>query len=128
MPRKPMRPCSYPGCPHLTEDKTGYCETHRKQVQRQYDSQRGTANQRGYDYRWHQYTRVYLAEHPLCALCAKKEPPVIIAASLVDHIIPHRGNHELFWDPSNHQPACTECHNIKTATEDGAFGNKLSTK
>jgi 5-methylcytosine-specific restriction protein A len=43
---------------------------------------------------------------------------------VVDHIKPHRGDMTLFWDPNNHQPACDECHNIKTAREDGAFGNK----
>lgn len=123
MPQKPSRPCRYPGCPHLTDDKSGYCEQHLQQTRRQYDQQRGTAVQRGYDYRWQQYAKAYLAEHPLCVLCLKKQPPVTRAATLVDHIIPHKGDPALFWDPSNHQALCTECHNIKTATEDGAFGN-----
>jgi len=124
MPVKPSRPCRYPGCPHLTNDKSGYCPEHLKQTRRQYDRDRGSASERGYDASWQRYRKAYLAEHPLCALCAKKDPPVVRAATVVDHIIPHRGDYALFWDPANHQPSCTECHNIKTAKEDGAFGNK----
>jgi 5-methylcytosine-specific restriction protein A len=28
----------------------------------------------------------------------------------------------LFWDSSNWQPLCHECHSSKTAREDGGFG------
>ena len=35
MPRKPKRPCSYPGCPKLTEGR--YCEEHAKTVNRNYN-------------------------------------------------------------------------------------------
>lgn len=123
MPYKPASPCRYPRCPALTNDKSGYCPRHLKEIRQRYDSQRGGAAARGYDARWQKYRQAYLAEHPLCALCAKKDPPVVRAATVVDHIKPHRGNYDLFWDTNNHQPACAECHNIKTATEDGAFGN-----
>ena len=128
MPKKPQRPCRYPGCPHLTGDRSGYCEEHLKQTRREYDRERGSSRQRGYGYRWQKYTKVYLAGHPLCALCAKKKPPVIRAATLVDHIKPHRGDYDLFWDPENHQSACDECHNIKTAREDGGFGNEPASR
>lgn len=124
MPKKSFRPCRYPGCPHLTDDRSGYCEQHLKQTRKQYDDERGTANERGYDARWQRYRKSYLAEHPLCALCAEKTPPVVRAATVVDHITPHRGDQALFWEMGNHQPLCKECHNIKTATEDGAFGNR----
>jgi 5-methylcytosine-specific restriction protein A len=123
MPHKPMRPCRYSRCPQLTDDKTGYCDAHRQQVQRQYDRERGSANERGYDYHWQQYSKHYLMEHPLCALCAKKAPPVIKASECIDHIIPHRGDYNLFWNRNNHQPACLECNSVKAATEEGAFGN-----
>ena len=125
MPYRPKRPCRYPGCPHLTDDKSGYCQQHEKQSRRQYDKDRGTSTARGYGIRWRRYRRLYLAEHPLCILCAKKTPPAVKAATVVDHIIPVTGPDDpLFWDPDNHQPACAECHNIKTATEDGGFGNR----
>lgn len=123
MPTKPMRSCRYPGCPHLTHDKTGYCDPHLKLTQRQYDAERGTANQRGYNYRWQQRSKLYLAEHPLCYYCQARQPPVVKAANLVDHYIPHRGDYDLFWDETNWRSSCDDCHKIKTAAEDGAFGN-----
>ena len=30
MPRKPKRPCSYPGCPKLTDGR--FCEEHQKLI------------------------------------------------------------------------------------------------
>ena len=27
-----------------------------------------------------------------------------------DHIVPHKGDHKLFWDPKNHQALCKQCH------------------
>jgi len=36
-------------------------------------------------------------------------------ASVVDHIIPHRGVAALFWDQSNWQSLCKRCHDRKTA-------------
>jgi 5-methylcytosine-specific restriction protein A len=126
MPVKPSRPCKYPGCPHLAiDERIGYCETHLRQSRRQQDSQRGNSNQRGYTYRWQQASKHYLIEHPLCVYCLEKKPPVLRSATLVDHYIPHRGNYTLLWDESNWRSSCDECHNIKTAKEDGAFGNPM---
>lgn len=42
-------------------------------------------------------------------------------AKVVDHIKPHRGDKELFWDSTNWQSLCKRHHDIKTATEDGGF-------
>lgn len=123
MPRKPSRPCRNHSCPALTDDASGYCPKCLSFMRKQQDADRGTAAQRGYDSRWHRRSRQYLAEHPLCAECQKKTPPGVTAATLVDHIIPHRGAMALFWDELNWQALCTECHNVKTAKEDGAFGN-----
>jgi 5-methylcytosine-specific restriction protein A len=125
MPTKPARPCRYPGCPALTTDKSGYCEQHLTITRKQYDSERGTANERGYDYRWQQASKMFLVSHPLCVECEREGR--ITAASLVDHVVPHKGNQQLFWDESNWQPLCKEHHDIKTAKEDGAFGNKIKT-
>ena len=125
MPLKPGRPCRQPGCPHLANSQTGYCDQHEEQAQRQADARRPNANQRGYNYRWQQYSKQYLTLHPLCAICQKKNPPVIKAAQCVDHIIPHRGDPKLFWDPGNHQAACLTCNSEKAAIEEGAFGNPV---
>ncbi len=43
-------------------------------------------------------------------------------ATVVDHIRPHKGNQELFWDVTNWGALCKRCHDIKTVKEDGGFG------
>jgi len=67
-----------------------------------------TAAQRGYDYRWQKAREQYLAEHPLCVRCEAKG--LVVAANVVDHIIAHRGDKQLFRDRSNWQALCTPCH------------------
>lgn len=52
------------------------------------------------------------------------ERGVLTAATVVDHIIAHRGDYELFWSPGNHQALCENDHNRKTVREDGGFGNR----
>lgn len=43
-------------------------------------------------------------------------------ATVVDHIIPHKGDYERFWDRSGWQSLCKRCHDQKTVHEDGGFG------
>lgn len=74
---------------------TGYCEKHKKDT-RTYDKNRGSAAERGYDTRWQKARRTYLMHHPLCVECMKDN--VIEPATVVDHIIPHKGDMVLFWD------------------------------
>ncbi|NBF13078.1 HNH endonuclease [Pseudomonas sp. Fl4BN1] len=99
-----------------------YAPAAAKTIQHQpADQQRGTSTQRGYGYRWQQARAGYLRKHPLCVECEKLgrvEP-----ATDLDHITPHRGDNDLFWDRSNWQPLCHPCHSRKTATEDGGWGN-----
>ncbi|MGQ7243697.1 HNH endonuclease signature motif containing protein [Salinicola sp. V024] len=59
-------------------------------------------------YRWQQSRKRYLFEHPLCAFCLDDD--IYMQATVVDHIIPHRGNLALFWDESNWQGLCATCH------------------
>ncbi|GIW48990.1 MAG: HNH endonuclease [Caloramator sp.] len=120
MQRKPKRPCSYPGCPELTDGR--YCEKHEKEIEREYNR-----NNRTYKYlyntaRWKRLRIKFLKEHPLCEEC--KRNGVVTLAEVVDHIIPHKGNKELFWDEENLQALCKECHDSKTAKEDGRWGRK----
>jgi 5-methylcytosine-specific restriction protein A len=85
------------------------------------DRERGSARQRGYDSRWEKARLAFLAEHPLCVTCEAKG--IIEPATVVDHVIPHRGNVDLFWDPGNWQALCVACHNAKTKAEGGrTFG------
>jgi 5-methylcytosine-specific restriction protein A len=63
---------------------------------------------RGYGYAWQVARLDYLAEHPLCVMCQARG--IITAASIVDHKRPHRGDMVLFWDVSNWQALCVNCH------------------
>ncbi|WP_407873221.1 HNH endonuclease signature motif containing protein [Paenibacillus melissococcoides] len=120
MPPKPKRPCSKPGCPELTTER--YCEKHKAAASQAMPSR---SYAKLYGRRWRKYREQYLALHPLCVCdeCKGKEVP--LAADVVDHIKPHKGNYNLFWDPENHQPMNKRCHDRKTAKEDGGFGHGL---
>lgn len=39
-------------------------------------------------------------------------------ATVVDHVVPHRGEELLFWDRSNWRALCKRCHDKKTGCED----------
>jgi 5-methylcytosine-specific restriction enzyme A len=118
VPTKPKRPCSYPSCPELTAGQ--YCDKHQRQVTSEYDRSRGSAASRGYDNRWRRARKRYLMQHPLCVECERKGK--LTAASVVDHVTPHKGDMLLFWNESNWQSLCKHHHDSKTAREDGRWG------
>ncbi|OPA77500.1 HNH endonuclease [Paenibacillus selenitireducens] len=118
LPPIAQKPCSHTGCRILTRER--YCSAHTKDKNK-YDRYRGTASQRGYNSKWRQARVWYLVKHPLCVYCAMQDK--VIAATVVDHIKPHKGDKLLFWDRDNWQGLCISCHNSKTVREDGGFGN-----
>lgn len=78
------------------------------------DHVRGGAEARGYDGRWRKARKAFLQAHPLCAECMKEGK--LTPATVVDHIVPHRGDPQLFWDAKNWQPLCKDCHDRKTGS------------
>lgn len=112
MPSRPNIPCKHPGCPKLIPYKERYCEEHKKLHPEEIRS----AAKRGYDRRWQKERKRFLEAHPLCDKC--KAEGRYVKATVVDHIIPHRGNKDLFWDENNYQALCKHCHDVKTMTED----------
>ena len=116
MPHKPKIPCKYSGCPELVPSGAKYCIEHCKQLNITYTGNRPSSAQRGYGSKWKKARKSYLERNPLCVRCLAvgRYTP----ATVVDHIIPHRGNAWLFWKQSNWQALCERCHNIKTMTED----------
>ena len=51
---------------------------------------------RPYDHRrWRKRAKAQLRLEPLCRMCAKDGR--VIAAEVVDHIVPHKGDEFLFW-------------------------------
>lgn len=122
MPSRPKQPCGQPGCNKLTDGKR--CEDHQsKRVDdRAYDQRRGTSTERGYGWKWRTYVEAYKRRNPLCVHCLARN--VITPMQAVDHVKKVSGPSDpLFWVPTNHQSLCNPCHSVKTATEDGGFGN-----
>ena len=68
------------------------------------EANRPSASARGYGSKWREARAAFLASHPVCAFCGA-------IATVVDHIVPHRGDLKLFWRRSNWQPLCASCHN-----------------
>ena len=112
MPTKPKVPCKHPGCPELVPAGSKYCEKHLKMHPEEVRSAAG----RGYGASWRKARKQYLEAHPLCVECMKEGR--YVKATDVDHIVPHRGDHKLFWDRSNWQALCHRHHSIKTRRED----------
>ncbi len=64
-----------------------------------------------YGGRWQRARKLYLTMHPRCRMCS--EVGKLSPARVVDHIVPHRGDIDLFWDQEgNWQPLCTHHHNV----------------
>ena len=94
----------------------------KAKVRHHAETKRQTSHQRGYGYRWQQARAGYLRKHPLCVHC-EATGRVTVATDL-DHIVPHKGDMDVFWDFTNVQGLCKPCHSRKTAGEDGGFGNR----
>ncbi|MCX6383161.1 MAG: HNH endonuclease signature motif containing protein [Actinobacteria bacterium] len=111
MPYKPKYPCNYSMCSNLSEPGQSYCNIH-KQHKNTYDDRRDNSNKRGYNSRWHKARLMYLRSNPLCVMCL--EQGYTVSATIVDHIEPHRGEYEKFWDEDNWQSLCKTHHDRKT--------------
>ena len=92
MPKKPLRPCSHPGCPNLCDGQ--FCEQHRTEERRKY----GRA--------WKRIRDRYAAEHPLCEQCLKEGR--LTPVQEVHHILPvsKGGTHAR----ENLMSLCQSCH------------------
>lgn len=88
---------------------------------------RRSAFSRGYTKKWDKASKAFRLEYPLCGMRVDDAPPVMslcdqlqrtTPATLVDHVVPHRGDQTLFWDKHNWQSMCKDCHDRKTRAED----------
>jgi 5-methylcytosine-specific restriction enzyme A len=96
------------------------CAAAQPPVVNRAEERRGSSRDRGYTSRWDRFRRVYLRKHPLCRACEARDR--VTAATLVDHVVPHRGDRARFWDEANLQPLCEACHGAKTAAEVRVLG------
>ena len=113
-----VRPCSTPGCPALVT-QGARCRTHATT----HDRMRGTMRERGYSVRWGHAAARFRRLYPLCGDRPNAQEPVMsqcramgrtTIATLVDHVVPHRGDPVKFWDEANWQSLCASCHSAKT--------------
>lgn len=68
--------------------------------------------------RWRKRRALQLHEQPLCAACEAEGR--VTAATVADHVVPHKGDEVAFWEGAL-QSMCAECHNRKTANENNAM-------
>tara|TARA_Y100000310_G_scaffold307235_1_gene349164 strand:+ start:2698 stop:3339 length:642 start_codon:yes stop_codon:yes gene_type:complete len=120
MPKAFKRLCDRAGCMAYSSGR--FCEAHTakakeetKSDRKARDKARGSAAARGYGARWQKARRVFLMSNPLCVCCERMGHTE--AAIVVDHIIPHKGDMDLFWKRSNWQGLCEYHHAVKTAGE-----------
>lgn len=134
-----VKPCRNHRCPHVVETKGytslgGYCpECWAKYAKTEPDPPLGqkpklSAAKRGYGRKWQAASKRFLKANPFCAnpyghhepfnlVTGEQYAASLVKATLVDHIKPHRGNMDLFWNESNWQPLCHGCHSFKTLVE-----------
>ena len=117
MASKPLRPCNHAGCGVLTRD--GWCDKHKPREQR-----KASAGYHGWYMLpiWTDRLRpTQLLREPYCRECARQYPPSDprhrTPATVVDHIVPHCGDWDVFIDSTNLQSLCKRHHDIKTAQE-----------
>ena len=121
MPMKPKRPCSYPGCPNLTDGS--YCEEHKKLENQRYEKyDRNPAVHRRYGRAWKRIRDRYVTKHPLCEQCLKEGR--YKKTEEVHHILPlsRGGTH----DETNLMALCKSCHSKITAQMGDRWNNNKS--
>lgn len=58
--------------------------------------------------RWQNLREQVLCDQPLCVMCLASD--VVEMATVVDHIIPHKGDLDIFFDRENLQGLCKPHH------------------
>lgn len=106
MPRKPLTPCRYRGCPNLCEGS--YCDEHKTLARREYNRyRRDPQTNKRYGASWRKIRSMYVKAHPFCEKCA--EDGRLVPVEEVHHILPlvEGGTNEFI----NLMSLCHACHN-----------------
>jgi 5-methylcytosine-specific restriction protein A len=113
--------CKAVGCGRIVESKSSYCPLHEYKQREDDERKMKWLSGQSFKYRepWHEWyntTRwrklrdTIIKSNPECVVCGNP-------ATVIDHIVPHRGQEELFFDESNLQALCSRCHKDKTLAE-----------
>ena len=121
MPRKPNRPCSYPGCPRLVPAGQTYCPEHMKQMNQNYERYgRDPATRKRYGKQWRRIRSIYIKAHPYCEECYRKG--IMTPVEEVHHIKPlSEGGTN---DPGNLMSLSKSCHSKIHAEHGDRRGKK----
>lgn len=95
-------------------------------AQRDYDQRRARESETRRLYwtaRWRKVAKAQLAEHPLCIMCESEGS--IVAATVCDHVVPHRGDVERFWS-GPFQSLCKQHHDGAKQREERGAGRRRS--
>ena len=129
MPKKPKRPCSYPGCPRLADGQ--YCGEHSAVARKQYDKYERSADvNKKYGRAWKRIRDRHITQHPLCERC--QEEGRLVPAEEVHHIV--RLSPDNIWDtnitlnPDNLISLCKDCHFAEHKAEKEAGKYKANGK
>ena len=122
MASKAKRFCTYPGCSNLTS--SGRCEAHRKESKKQYNSNRQSVRERGYNTQWDKTSKKHKELNPLCVECLKIGE--VTPTQITHHIIPEQlcvqiGRHDLIYDMDNLKADCITHHGNETKMDDMWF-------
>lgn len=96
------------------------CDEHRSEQRRFHDSKRSHSAHRGYDSTWEKLRLLKLREDPLCECDKCKASGRVVAAEVVDHILPVslRPDLRLVWE--NLRSMSKRCHDSHTINAQGA--------
>jgi 5-methylcytosine-specific restriction protein A len=103
--------CNYPGCDTLIEQSERYCANHKREPAEPFS---GAVRFNEALYKtslWRSLRKKILKEQPHCSRCGSTEN------LQVHHIVPPRGNEELFFDENNLVTVCAVCHRVITNHE-----------
>jgi len=79
---------------------------------------RRSAYARGYTKKWDRFAKWFRLTYPLCGMRPGGVVPVMsqcyveerdTPATQTDHVVPHRGDQQLFWNLTNLQSLCAAC-------------------
>lgn len=118
MPTKPKRPCSYPNCPRLTNER--FCMEHKRTENKRYEKyERNPITKKRYGSEWRKVRSRYVSKHPYCEVCFSKGTMKLVEEVHHKKSLSEGGGHE----ESNLISLCKSCHS-KIHAKDGSRWKK----
>ncbi len=102
----------------VTTNKDGYCDDCQSLFAKQkaQKDERLPAHKRGYNYKWKQFSKKYLENHPVCVMCGAPATVTDHCAMPADVMLRLYG--EFVYDEEMYVPLCHSCNTRKGLNED----------